>query len=117
MEFVGKVISNRMQKSILVAVDRIVKIPKYNREVRRTTKLMAHDETDTCNIGDTVRIHSCRPRSKRKCWEVTDVLQRTKIYDAEAATRGAVNKLRAVADQGFAASALQSPPPSPPPCA
>lgn len=58
-----------------------------------------------------------RPRSKRKCWEVTDVLQRTKIYDAEAATRGAVNKLRAVADQGFAASALQSPPPSPPPCA
>lgn len=51
-----------MQKSVLVAVDRFVKHTKYDRILKRTTKLMAHDEEDACNIGDTVRIHSCRYR-------------------------------------------------------
>ncbi|KAK9798602.1 hypothetical protein WJX73_006918 [Symbiochloris irregularis] len=70
--FVGKVISNRMQKSVLVAINYMKKIPKYKVSIRRTTKLMAHDEKDTCNIGDTVRVHKCRPLSKRKHFTVTE---------------------------------------------
>eukprot|EP00890_Picochlorum_soloecismus_P000266 jgi/Picsp_1/123/NSC_00123-R1_30s ribosomal protein s17 len=80
-EFVGKVISNRMQKSVLVAIDRLKTIKKYQTTIKRTTKLMAHDEDNECNVGDTVRIKLCRPLSKRKSWTVTDVIYKTKILD------------------------------------
>lgn len=79
-----QVISNRMQKSVLVAIERFVEHKKYPRTLRRTTKLMAHDESNDCNVGDTVRIHITRPRSKRKCWEVTDILHRARVFDANA---------------------------------
>ncbi|PRW18338.1 30S ribosomal chloroplastic-like [Chlorella sorokiniana] len=88
-EFVGKVISNRMQKSVLVAVDRLVKHKKYDRLLRRTTKLMAHDEANECNVGDTVRVHISRPLSKRKSWVVTQVLHRARVFDADSAAKAA----------------------------
>eukprot|EP00887_Chlorella_sp_A99_P001475 scaffold8.g1475.t1 len=100
-EFIGKVVSNRMHKSVLVAVDRLVRNYKYGRVLRRSTKLMAHDENNECNIGDTVRIHICRPLSKRKCWTVTDILHRAKVFDAESAAAAA----RAAAEEHAAAAA------------
>ncbi|KAG7669418.1 hypothetical protein Ndes2526B_g05743 [Nannochloris sp. 'desiccata'] len=110
-EFVGKVISNRMEKSILVAIDRLVRQKKYDRILRRTTKLMAHDEKDDCNIGDTVRIHLCRPLSKRKSWTVTEILHRAKIFDANAARAAAAQQPRSstsnsIGARSFASSAI-----------
>ncbi|EFN58430.1 hypothetical protein CHLNCDRAFT_15650, partial [Chlorella variabilis] len=74
-----QVISNRMQKSVLVAVDRMVKHKKYDRIIKRTSKLMAHDEKNECNVGDTVQIHISRPLSKRKSWRVTQILHRARV--------------------------------------
>jgi small subunit ribosomal protein S17 len=107
-EFVGRVVSNRMQKSVLVAVDRLVAAAKYDRVVRRTTKLLAHDEGNECNVGDTVRVHSTRPRSKRKCWEVTEVLHRARVFDAAAAAAAAV-AAAAAAGPPRAAAAFAAP--------
>ena len=72
----GRVLSNKMDKSISVAVERLVKHPIYGRYVRRTTKLMAHDEEQTCQVGDIVRVVETRPTSKRKRWRFVDVVQR-----------------------------------------
>lgn len=77
-ERVGKVVSNKMQKSITVAVDRKVKHPIYGKFVNRTTKLMAHDESNTAGIGDTVRIMETRPLSKNKRWRLVEVLEKAK---------------------------------------
>ena len=77
-ERVGKVVSNKMQKSITVAVDRKVKHPIYGKFVNRTTKFMAHDETNTAGIGDTVRIMETRPTSKNKRWRLVEVLEKAK---------------------------------------
>jgi small subunit ribosomal protein S17 len=68
-----------MMKSVLVAIDRTKKIPKYRTTVKMTTKLMAHDEKNECQVGDTVRIRLCRPLSKNKSFTVTDVLQKSKV--------------------------------------
>jgi len=73
---VGRVESNKMEKTISVRVTRKVKHPLYGKYVQRSTKLLVHDETNTCNIGDTVRITSSRPRSKRKAWELVSVVER-----------------------------------------
>ncbi|KDD73007.1 hypothetical protein H632_c2635p0 [Helicosporidium sp. ATCC 50920] len=105
-QFVGRVVSNRMQKSVLVAVNRLMRVPKYNRVIMRTSKFMAHDELNECNVGDTVRIHQTRPLSKNKCWSVTDILHKAKQFDAQAATRGAVARLQETMNTGFAASGL-----------
>ena len=78
-EFVGKVLSNKMQKSVLVAIEGTKAIPKYRTTIRRTTKLMAHDANDECQVGDTVRIRLCRPLSKNKSYTVIDVLQKSKV--------------------------------------
>ena len=151
-----QVISNRMQKSVLVAVDRLVKHKKYDRVLKRTTKLMvrgrrdglwrgcgerqqrvvcsrrvhpaptaggddstswsctsdfpplpleqAHDEDNACNVGDTVRVHICRPLSKRKCWEVTSILHRSKQFDADSAARAAAADVAAHAAHGGGSS-------------
>ncbi|HCY45905.1 MAG TPA: 30S ribosomal protein S17 [Flavobacteriales bacterium] len=77
-ERVGVVTSNKMTKSITVAVERKVKHPMYGKFLNKTTKLVAHDEENTCNIGDTVRIMETRPLSKRKCWRLVEVIERAK---------------------------------------
>jgi len=73
---VGEVVSNRMEKTIAVLVERQVKHPLYKKYIRRSTKLLAHDEGNECNEGDTVAIEECRPLSKRKSWRLQQVLQR-----------------------------------------
>ncbi len=73
---VGTVISTGMQKSIVVAVDRLVHHPKYKRIVRRTSTFMVHDEKSECKVGDKVRITECRPLSKRKCWRLREIISR-----------------------------------------
>ena len=77
-ERIGIVVSNKMDKSIVVGVERKVKHPMYGKFVKKTTKFMAHDEKNDCNIGDTVRIMETRPLSKRKCWRLVEVLERVK---------------------------------------
>jgi small subunit ribosomal protein S17 len=64
----GKVVSNKMEKSITVAIERQVKHPIYGKYIKRTTKIHAHDETNQCNEGDIVTISQCRPLSKTKSW-------------------------------------------------
>jgi len=72
------VVSNKMQKSIVVAVKRKVKHPIYGKFVNRTTKFYAHDEQNTCTVGDTVRIMETRPLSKTKCWRLVEIIERAK---------------------------------------
>ena len=73
---VGEVVSNRMEKTISVLVERQVEHPLYKKYIRRSTKLLAHDEDNECNEGDKVAIEECRPLSKRKAWRLQKVLQR-----------------------------------------
>jgi len=77
-ERVGKVTSNKMQKTITVAVDRKVKHPIYGKFVNRTTKFKAHDEANTAGIGDTVRIMETRPMSKDKRWRLVEIIEKAK---------------------------------------
>lgn len=77
-ERVGRVVSNKMEKSISVAVDRQVKHSIYGKFITKTTKLMAHDEKNDANEGDTVRIMSIRPLSKRKTWRLVEIVERAK---------------------------------------
>jgi len=77
-ERVGVVVSNKMEKSIIVAVKRKVKHPIYGKFVNKTTKLHAHDEENTCNIGDTVRVMETRPLSKTKSWRLVEIIERVK---------------------------------------
>jgi small subunit ribosomal protein S17 len=81
---VGRVLSNKMQKSVTVAVERLVRHPVYGKFIRRTTKIMAHDEDGTCREGDVVAISECRPISKRKAWRVVEVLERANADEAGA---------------------------------
>jgi small subunit ribosomal protein S17 len=74
----GVVVSNKMDKSILITVNRRVKHPIYGKFVKKSTKLMAHDEQNSCNIGDTVKIMETRPLSKQKCWRLVEILERAK---------------------------------------
>ena len=75
---VGKVVSNKMDKTIVVAVDDHVKHPLYNKIVKRTYKLKAHDENNDCNIGDTVKVMETRPLSKDKRWSLVEIIERAK---------------------------------------
>ena len=77
-EKVGVVTSNKMEKSIVVSVERKVKHPKYGKFLNKTTKFVAHDDANTCNIGDTVKIIETRPLSKSKCWRLVEVIERAK---------------------------------------
>jgi small subunit ribosomal protein S17 len=76
---IGRVVSNKMQKSVTVSIERLVKHPAYGKFIRRTTKVMAHDEEGTCRTGDTVAIVECRPISKRKAWRVVEVVERAPV--------------------------------------
>lgn len=72
----GRVVSNKMQKTIAVEIERLVKHPKYGKYVRRTTKLLAHDENGESREGDLVSITPCRPLSRRKSWRLVAVVDR-----------------------------------------
>lgn len=74
--FVGEVVSNRMQKTITVKVERRVRHPIYERVIKRSKKFHVHDEHNQCQIGDVVRIIETRPLSKTKCWRLLDIVQR-----------------------------------------
>lgn len=77
-ERIGIVTSNKMEKSIVVAVERKEKHPIYGKFVKKTSKFMAHDEKSECGIGDTVRIMETRPLSKNKCWRLVEVVEKAK---------------------------------------
>ncbi len=72
----GTVVSSKMNKTIAVAVERLVKHPTYGKYVRRTTRLLAHDENNECREGDTVAIAECRPLSRHKAWTLVRVVER-----------------------------------------
>lgn len=72
----GKVISAKMDKSIIVAIERKVKHPLYGKFMKRTTKLHAHDETNQCAEGDVVSIKECRPLSKTKSWTLAEIVRK-----------------------------------------
>ena len=75
---IGVVASNKMDKTITVKVERKVKHPIYGKFVKKTTKFVAHDENNDCNIGDTVKIMETRPLSKNKNWRLVEILERAK---------------------------------------
>ena len=73
---VGHVVSDKMDKTVSVAIERLIKHPVYGKYIRRTSKVMAHDATNECKEGDRVAISECRPISKNKAWEVANVIER-----------------------------------------
>ncbi|MBT6635237.1 MAG: 30S ribosomal protein S17 [Flavobacteriaceae bacterium] len=77
-ERIGKVTSNKMQKSIVVSEVKKVKHPMYGKYVLKTKKYVAHDEKNECNIGDTVKIMETRPISKSKCWRLVKIIEKAK---------------------------------------
>jgi small subunit ribosomal protein S17 len=79
----GTVVSNKMQKTIAVVVERLVKHPQYGKYIRRTTKLLAHDESNISQQGDLVSIAECRPFSKRKSWRLVEVIRRAEASGRE----------------------------------
>jgi small subunit ribosomal protein S17 len=75
---VGRVVSDKMDKSITVLVERKVAHPIYKKYVKRSTKLHVHDENNDCNVGDVVSVTSSRPVSKTKCWKLVEIIDRAK---------------------------------------
>lgn len=75
----GAVVSNGMQDSIVVKIERFVKHPKYKKFIRKSTKVMAHDADNVCKVGDTVSIQECKPISKNKSWALVSVDAKAKI--------------------------------------
>ena len=72
----GRVVSDKMDKSVSVAIERLIKHPVYGKYIRRTSKVMAHDANNECKAGDRVQISECRPISKNKSWSVVNVVER-----------------------------------------
>ncbi len=77
-ERVGVVVSNSMEKSIVITVNQKVKHPIYGKFVNKTSRFMAHDEENTCNVGDTVKVSETRPLSKNKRWRLIEIIERAK---------------------------------------
>ena len=77
-EKAGIVVSNKMDKSIVVEVERKVKHPKYGKFVKKSSRFVAHDETNECSEGDKVRIAETRPLSKNKCWRLVEIIEKVK---------------------------------------
>jgi len=75
---IGRVVSNKMNKTIVVAIERKIMHPLYKKVYVRTTKVMAHDENNECNIGDIVKIMETRPLSRHKRWRLVEIIQRAK---------------------------------------
>ncbi|MCK7578872.1 30S ribosomal protein S17 [Allochromatium humboldtianum] len=74
----GRVTSSAMDKTITVVIERRVKHPLYGKFMRRSTKIHAHDETNSCNVGDLVRVEQCRPLSKTKTWRLIEILEKAR---------------------------------------
>ncbi|GMR17462.1 MAG: 30S ribosomal protein S17 [Gammaproteobacteria bacterium] len=72
----GRVVSDKMDKTVSVAIERLIKHPMYGKYIRRTGKVLAHDESNECKAGDRVTISECRPMSKQKAWKVVSVIER-----------------------------------------
>ncbi len=75
---IGKVVSDKMQKTVVVAIERLIQHPLYKKGIKRTIKFKAHDEKNEAHIGDTVKVVQTRPLSKEKCWRVVEVIERAK---------------------------------------
>ena len=73
----GRVVSDKMDKTVSVAIERLIKHPVYGKYMRRTSKVLAHDAANECKPGDTVQISECRPISKNKSWSVVNVVERS----------------------------------------
>jgi len=73
----GRVVSDKMDKTVSVAIERLIKHPVYGKYIRRTSKVLAHDAENACKPGDTVQISECRPISKNKSWSVVNVVERS----------------------------------------
>jgi small subunit ribosomal protein S17 len=86
----GVVISDRMQKTVVVLVERTVMHPKYKKYLRRTTKVKAHDESNQCHVGDRIMIVECRPLSRDKRWRVSKILERARAQDIERSSEADV---------------------------
>ena len=74
----GEVVSDKMDKTITVKIERLVKHPLYGKFIKRSTKVHAHDESNECNMGDTVTVVECRPLSKSKSWQLVEVVEKAK---------------------------------------
>ena len=85
-ERTGTVVSDRMEKTIVVSLERTVMHPKYRKYLKRRSRVKAHDETNQCQVGDRVRIVECRPLSRDKRWRVCEILQRTQTTAGEQST-------------------------------
>jgi small subunit ribosomal protein S17 len=88
-ERAGLVVSDRMQKTVVVSIERTVMHPKYKKILRRRTRVKAHDAKNECHVGDRVLIVECRPLSRDKRWRVSKVLERTETSVGEAQAAGA----------------------------
>lgn len=77
-ERVGRVVSNKMEKSVVITVERKVKHPMYGKFMKKTSKLMVHDENNECGIGDTIRVMETRPLSKSKRWRLIEIIEKAK---------------------------------------
>ena len=75
---VGKVVSNKMDKTVVVAIEDSVKLPLYKKIIKRTVRLKAHDENNECTIGDRVRVMETRPISKEKRWRLVEIIEKAK---------------------------------------
>ena len=75
---IGKVVSDKMQKTVVVAIERFVQHPLYKKGVKHTIKFKAHDENNECGIGDTVRVMETRPLSKDKRWRIVEIIEKAK---------------------------------------
>lgn len=87
-QFIGTVVSDKMDKTVVVMVETLVKHPLYGKYVKRRKKYMAHDENNECRVGDKVLIEETRPLSRRKRWRVRQILERGKILGEEASEEG-----------------------------
>ncbi len=74
---IGRVVSDKMDKTVSVAIERLIKHPVYGKFIRRTTKILAHDAANECKPGDRVAISECRPISKNKSWSVVNIVERS----------------------------------------
>jgi small subunit ribosomal protein S17 len=74
----GKVISNKMDKSVVIITESLIAHPIYKKRIKRTKKFKAHDEKNQCNVGDFVKIEETRPLSKTKCWRVVEIVEKVK---------------------------------------
>lgn len=80
---VGTVVSNKMDKTVVVQVSRYSEHPLYGKRIVKSTKYMAHDTDNSCRIGDTVSIGEVRPMSKNKCWSVLEIIKRAPVFDTD----------------------------------